>query len=650
MSSDSEQSDYFNFPAELRDHRQWCNWSFVPKAKNPTEFDKVPFQSLSPRFRCDKTEPKHWAFFDEAVRCVRDLTNKMSGIGYCIYLGVLALDLDNCLVNDEPERWALGLIRDFEPTYIERTPSKRGVRVIWLIDPADAPEKSFKVLFAPHTGAEILVKGSYITVTGDAWGRLLPIAKLPRTQISDLVTRVLALKKLSPATPSTPSPGKIQDGKRHDHLNSFGCKLIAAGASREVVRAALFAENRENLEHPHVDSEVNRVVDGLASFTAKQAREALKPSRKLFLKISKSIAEVPAEVLTWLWHNIILAGALNLFVGLPDVGKTLVCIFIIAALTTGRPFPFSKKIFRARKVLVICREDSYARMWVPRLLAAGADLSMVVPVHGVSVEGNEEILNWYLDEPEHLAVLRDALLADPEIGLCVIDPLADMLGHRDMNKADDIRAVMGPLNKVAQETMVAMVVLVHTTKALIDSVIKSAAGSIQLMAAVQVSWLFIEDSDVKGQRLMLQGRNKSGKKRGFKYWIESAPWPAECGDRDLEEGEEDDGVGMVVFKAKTDTDANDILQRKLDRDEPKNKLIRKWLLELLARGPVPNKHCNEEAQSRGFTRDYVSQVCAQLGVIRNGKTWMLPDNESETKSTQEQQLKIEGDESSWKRQ
>jgi hypothetical protein len=166
---------------------------------------------------------------------------------------------------------------------------------------------------------------------------------------------------------------------------------------------------------------------------------------------------------------------------------------------------------------------------------------------------------------------------------------------------------------------------VHTTKALIDSVIKSAAGSIQLMAAVQVSWLFIEDSDVKGQRLMLQGRNKSGKKRGFKYGIESAPWPPECGERDLEKDEEDDGVGLVVFKGQSEADANEILQRKLDRDEPKNKQIRKWLLELLARGPVPYKHCNEEANNRGFARDYVSRVCAELGVIRNGKTWALPE-------------------------
>jgi hypothetical protein len=258
---------------------------------------------------------------------------------------------------------------------------------------------------------------------------------------------------------------------------------------------------------------------------------------------------------------------------------------------------------------------------------------MVIPVHGIGIEGSDEVIPWFLDEQEHRAALKEVLLSDPEIAACIIDPLADMLGHKDMNKADDIRAVMGPLGRIAQETKVAMIVNVHTTKALIDSVIKSAAGSIQLMAAVQVSWLFIEDSDVKGQRLMLQGRNKSGKKRGFKYRIESAPWPAECGERDLEEGEEDDGVGLVVFKGPSDADANDILQRKLDKDEPKNKQIRKWLLELLSRGPVPNHDCNREAQNRGFARDYVTRICTELGVVRNGKTWALP----ETKQPNQQQ-------------
>ena len=163
-------------------------------------------------------------------------------------------------------------------------------------------------------------------------------------------------------------------------------------------------------------------------------------------------------------------------------------------------------------------------------------------------------------------------------------------------------------------------------KALIDSVIKSAAGSIQLMAAVQVSWLFIEDSDVKGQRLMLQGRNKAGKNAVFKYRIESAPWPPECGERDLEEGEEDDGVGLVVFKGQSDVDANDILQRKLDRDEPKNKQIRKWLLELLARGPIQSHDCNREAQNRGFARDYVSHVAGTSlrGDVRNASGRSAP--------------------------
>jgi hypothetical protein len=134
---------------------------------------------------------------------------------------------------------------------------------------------------------------------------------------------------------------------------------------------------------------------------------------------------------------------------------------------------------------------------------------------------------------------------------------------------------------------------------------------------------------------MLQGRNKSGKKRGFKYCIESRPWPStECGAEDLEPDEESDGVGLVVFKGVTDKDANEILQRKLDKDEPKNKRIRKWLNELLAGGPVPNNQCNAEASIRGFTRDYVSQVCAQEGVVRNGKTWALPEAKEQRKEHQ----------------
>jgi len=633
--------DFSKIPQELKNEQCWLFAKLVPDPSRPGKLKKIPISAITGN-GTEWNQKQNLCSFERAAQFVETHAGYVLAFAFehSSYLGG---DADNAFNKDGTIKPAIGaFLREYcFGFYYEWSPSNKGIR-FFVKKSAPVPVGTAeRVSCKLHDDCQVeIFCGGFCTVTGRAFSDAT--AKIKEVDPVDVYSFC--------ASHETADKSADEHGGRNASLTSYAGSLVQKGLNYEESKALILAANARHAQ-PLPDHDLEQTV--LKSLR-KWVREGAKPKRKLFLNISKSLIEVADEALLWLWHNVILAGALNLFIGLPDVGKTLVAIYIIARLTRGECFPSSNRKIKPRKVLVICREDSYASMWKSRLLAAGADIGMVSVLHGVSVEGNDEVLPWRLDEPEHVELLKKFLLDDPEIALCVIDPLADFLGHRDMNKADDIRAVTGPLNRVAQETRAAMIVNVHTTKALIDSVIKSAAGSIQLMAAVQISWLFIEDSDVKGQRLMLQGRNKSGKKRGFKYHIESAPWPEQCASRDLEEGEEDDGVGLVVFKGQSNADANDILQRKLDRDEPKNKQIRKWLLELLARGPVPNKHCNEEAFNRGFSRDYVSQVCAQLSVIRNGKTWALPPedakSEQEPEPEQEELENLEGAYSPWKKQ
>ena len=324
--------------------------------------------------------------------------------------------------------------------------------------------------------------------------------------------------------------------------------------------------------------------------------------RKLFLSTGV-MSKVAVTVLTWVVDHILLAGALNLFVGDPDIGKTLVAIYYIARLSS-----------EGRKSVVICREDDYGFVWVPRLIAAGADLDLVVPVHHVGDENDPEYKeDWMLDNPTHREFLKQLLLKE-QPALCLIDPLGDFAGSKDLNKSGDVRELTGPLNKLAKEANTAMVVNAHTTKALIDSAIKSAAGSFQLMAAVQVSWYFMKDPDTDGQRLMLQARNKYGKKRGFKYTVTGVAYPENWpGDKD------EDGIGVVTFKGKETRTADELLERHQDKDNGAKTRIRRWLNEMLANGPVPTQQAGEEMSTRGFNMSTVKDVWRELGVVRDGK-------------------------------
>lgn len=327
--------------------------------------------------------------------------------------------------------------------------------------------------------------------------------------------------------------------------------------------------------------------------------------RKLFLSTSV-MSKITMNALVWAVDHVLLASALNLFVGDPDVGKSLIAIFYIAMLSR-----------QGQKTVVICREDSYSHVWVPRLIAAGADLDLVIPVHGVSAEDESDLIPWMLDNSEHRTLLKE-LLDKEKAALCLIDPLADFAGSKDLNKQGDVREITRPLNSIAEETRTAILANCHTTKAIQDSVIKTAAGSYQLMAAVAVAWYFMKDPDSVGQRLMLQARNKFGKKRGFKYTITGVPYPNHWpGEKD------EDGIGVVEFKGKETRTADELLERHQDAENGVKTQIRRWLNDMLANGPVSTHQAGEEMRTRGFNVNTVTGVCIEMGISRDGKTWEM---------------------------
>ena len=393
---------------------------------------------------------------------------------------------------------------------------------------------------------------------------------------------------------STPQPNK--------ELLAGELKFVAEQmkAKGKTVNDAVSKARQENarflkeLNDSLPDEKVREVVHGVYGVSP----------RKLFLN-TKLMTFTPIEQADWLEPHVLLRGALNLFVGAPDIGKTLVAIYYIAKLTR-----------QGKRVVVICREDSYGMVWKPRLIAANANLDLVLCVSGVKEQEDGEEHPWFLDSDSHREALREVLSFDVE--LVVIDPLADFAGSKDLNKQQDCRALLTPLNKMAQDTGVAMLVLTHTTKAVVDSVIKSAAGSFQLMAGVAVSWYFTKDPDNVDQRLMLQARNKYGQKRGFKYTIESTPYPKGWPGvpDDLE-----DGIGVMRLKGKETRTADELLERTQDKDNGIKTQIRRWLNEMLKNGPVATQQAGEEMNIRNFNMSTVKDVCREMGVVRDGKSW-----------------------------
>lgn len=176
-------------------------------------------------------------------------------------------------------------------------------------------------------------------------------------------------------------------------------------------------------------------------------------------RIARTLAsEIGVERVTWLWKDRVPAGELSVLGGREGIGKSLVTCDITAKLTHGT---LPGEYFGTPKpVAIVASEDSWPKTIIPRLMAAGADLSMVYRLQvttGLDVKSE-------LDLPYDNEALR-AELADSGAALLILDPLMSRLsGALDSHKDSDVRQALEPLAGVAHDTGCAVVGLMHVNK------------------------------------------------------------------------------------------------------------------------------------------------------------------------------------------
>src|SRR5713101_3670524 len=150
----------FRVPDDLRELDQWVVWRYETRNGRPT---KVPYQVTGEL--ASSTNASTWTFFESAMECWHRFPRRHDGIGFVFsatdpYCGI---DLDNCLDDQSnPKTWAGPILGGFFDSYMEDSPSGRGVK-IWVRAKLPGPGRSKK---ERGEGIEIYDSGRYFTVTG----------------------------------------------------------------------------------------------------------------------------------------------------------------------------------------------------------------------------------------------------------------------------------------------------------------------------------------------------------------------------------------------------------------------------------------------------------------------------------------------------
>jgi hypothetical protein len=307
-----------------------------------------------------------------------------------------------------------------------------------------------------------------------------------------------------------------------------------------------------------------------------------------------SASSIECRRVAWAWNAWLPYGELTVLDGDPGKGKSQIALNVTSRITRGHLMPPHPRKPGGRRdkinpgnVLYLSAEDAGGTVLVPRLIAAGADLSRV-RVFGTESER--------IAFPEGMLTLA-RWVDEYRPALVVIDPIfAFLAGKVDTNTDSRIRnAVLAPLAKLAQSSGAAFLLIRHLNKKSDENVLYRGGGSIALIAQARSAWIVGTDPNDADVRILAPNKSSLGPPpTPLAYRIVSATIPTDDGD-DCETSRID------WLGERDDIEAQDIVTRKRQPQGRPSKLqqVVECMQELLSNGKrIPSKQFVDEVCKR----------------------------------------------------
>lgn len=234
-------------PDDLIEWPQFVLWDDEPRSGRST---KVPKQIDGSNAKSD--DPRTWVSFDVASDALIKPPYRFKGMGWVFSADdpFAGIDLDRCLdTSGNVKPWAQSIIESFGDSYMEISPSGRGVK-IWVR--AQLPGAGKRVLWGDGGAIEMYDRGRFFTTTGRLFGDVMR----PVEDYQANVTKLYAL--ISGGSPVDRPKAKadlsqrktIPEGKRYEYLQSTAAQYRAKGMDAEEIYAALAGINQRRCVPP----------------------------------------------------------------------------------------------------------------------------------------------------------------------------------------------------------------------------------------------------------------------------------------------------------------------------------------------------------------------------------------------------------------
>lgn len=215
---------------------------------------------------------------------------------------------------------------------------------------------------------------------------------------------------------------------------------------------------------------------------------ALEDSTPARMGVTQRLSDFRSRKLRWLWQDVqIPMGAAVIFAGMGGVSKSTFSIWLAGRLTKG--LVHGDLLGQPTDVLYVSHEDGVEDVVLPRAQANGVDTTRfhifgvaTKVVNGVSMPKFPEDLN-----------LLEEKIVETGAKVVIVDPiLSAMPSGADPNSNVDVRALIDPLNQLAQRLQVTIICIAHVNKS-VTSARTAVTGSAAWVDATRGTLMFVMD-------------------------------------------------------------------------------------------------------------------------------------------------------------
>jgi KaiC/GvpD/RAD55 family RecA-like ATPase len=325
-----------------------------------------------------------------------------------------------------------------------------------------------------------------------------------------------------------------------------------------------------------------------------------------------------ARPIRWLWNEYIPQGMVTLLVGDPGVGKSFFSIDLAARVSCGESIPPDRKPAEGPgRVLFLAADDHPDDIILPRLVAAGADLTRVAGIRNNDFEYLSKEADPLLSLATDIDRVEYALHRLPEARLVVIDPISAYLDGIDINNNVEVRGLLMRLAAMARVYDVAMLLISHHRKAGAPSVLYRALGALAFTSSARVVLSMVRDPAYAERRLLLAAKMNllpSDVGRAFSIVDQALEWEKEPVPMNADQMQQCVSAGYATSDRREEAAA--------------------WLKEFLKEGRRPAVEVHEKARKEGIPRVLVYAAKSKAGAHNyyDGKArawfWELPPKPS----------------------